>query len=246
MRSDMGKLITERERGGSRSKSMKHGASVRWEGHDASYDDQPKRAKVSRYGQYGYDAKEFSDVLPPLYGYLRKQVGRPWNKVYSELCQNLDKRKLTHVHVFTHVFQFVGRDVRRCTDGIYREKGQIRGRLDANGVYEEYGYAAPELYVHPRTGILHKNKKEGKHARKAREEREKKHDQLRFPDGREWKKIDGIWYDYRLIPFDPTDLRQKPVNLIYQGVKAFRELKRQLNKKERALVRQTLGKKEKA
>lgn len=246
MRSDMNKIVTERERGGSTAKSMKYGATVRWEGHDASYDDQPKRAKASRYGQYGYNAKEFSDVLGPLYGYLRKQVGRPWDKVYSELCQNLDKRNVSQVHVFSHVFQFVGVNVRRCTDGIYREKDQIRSRLDEKGRYEEYGYSTPELYVHPRTGLLRKNKTEGKRARKARLEREKKYDQLKFPDGREWRKIDGIWYDYRLIPFDPTDLRQRPTGLVYQGAKAFKELKRQLSKKELRLVHETLGRKEKA
>ncbi len=246
MRSDMSKVITERERGGSTAKSMKHGASVRWEGHDASYDDQPKRAKASRYGQYGYDAKEFSDVLPPIYGYLRKQVGRPWNKVYSELCQNLDKRNVSQAHVFSHVFDLVGLNVRRCTDGIYREKNSIRSRLDSKGVYEEYGYSAPELYVHPRTGLLRKNKKEGKHARKAREECEKKHDRLGFPDGREWRKIDGIWYDCRLIPSDPHEEPEFHNITWGDDGKRYRELKRQLNKKELALVRATLGKKEKA
>ena len=31
--------------------------------------------------EYGWNAKEFSDVLGPLRRYLRKQVGRPWDKV---------------------------------------------------------------------------------------------------------------------------------------------------------------------
>lgn len=43
MRADVGKVITERERHGSKSATAKDGASVRWNGHDADYDDQPKR-----------------------------------------------------------------------------------------------------------------------------------------------------------------------------------------------------------
>src|SRR5689334_7308384 len=34
------------------------------------------RAKESRHGQYGWESKQFSDLLGPLRKYLRKQVGR--------------------------------------------------------------------------------------------------------------------------------------------------------------------------
>ena len=242
MRADMGKVITERERaGGQRSRAGRDGGSVPWRGHEDSYDDQPKRGKISPVGRHGWHTKEFTDVLPPIYGFLRKQIGRPWDKIYSELCKHLDKRKLTHAHVFTHVFQFVGLHVRRCTDGIYRETGGIYGRLNDQGEYVESG-PSPELYVHPRTGLLRKNKKEGRHARKARLEREKTYNQLRFTDGREWRKIDGIWYDYRLVPFNSND--HFPKDLVYEGVKAFKVIKRQLSKQELRLVRETLGKKE--
>jgi hypothetical protein len=47
--------------------------------------------------------KEFSDLLGPLRRYLRKQVGRPWDKLWSEITQTLDSRSLTGQHIFDHI-----------------------------------------------------------------------------------------------------------------------------------------------
>lgn len=189
MRSDMGKVITERERARSRtSVTEKDGAYIRWQGHDGNYDDQPKRAKISAHGRYGWNAKEFTDVLGPLKGYIQKNVGRPWNKVYSEMCQYLDKGKLTHAHVFTHVFQWVGRNVVRCEDGAYREPHEM---TSWRSTY------APDFYVHPKTGILMKNKRvrESKQeVAKRRKEERKNRTEIEIDGSSCYKKIDDLWY----------------------------------------------------
>jgi hypothetical protein len=37
----------------------------------------------------------------------KSQVNRPWNKVYSELCANIDRRNTVQEHIFAHIEQFV-------------------------------------------------------------------------------------------------------------------------------------------
>lgn len=121
MRQDMGKVITERERHGSDRPNLKTGCSIHWKGFDADY-DLPRYQSSSPSRQYGPEgAKEFTDVLGPLRRWVGKQVGRPWNKVYSEICQVIDKRKVTHAHVLDHLYNWVCRNPFRDTKGVWRE-----------------------------------------------------------------------------------------------------------------------------
>lgn len=82
-------------------------------------------------------------MLGPLWKFLRGNVGRPWDKVYSELSEHLDKRKTTGLHVFDHIEQEVKQHCFTGQDG---------------GIYSYRGYGAPipvyGLYVHPRTRLL--------------------------------------------------------------------------------------------
>jgi len=98
---------------------------------------------VSAHSQHGWDAKEFSDLIGPLRKYLRKQIGRPWNDVYSELSQVLDKRSLSGRHIWTHVFQEVERYARSVDGVFYLPPRRGSGYLRVSG-----------LFVHPKTGIL--------------------------------------------------------------------------------------------
>ena len=77
--------------------------------------------------------------------YLRKQVGRPWDKVYSELSQTLDRRSLSGRHIWTHVRQEVTID---C---------HLEGKIVYPNVENRYittGQPVKGLYVHPITGLL--------------------------------------------------------------------------------------------
>src|SRR6516164_10536743 len=76
MRSDMASVVTERPRRGHTNPSKKWGRRLGKNEHDAE-DHGPTRAPIARRHQYGWNAKEFSDLLGPLRRYLRKQVGRP-------------------------------------------------------------------------------------------------------------------------------------------------------------------------
>src|SRR5207247_5947029 len=98
---------------------------------------------TARRRQYGSNWKDFSDLLGPLRRYLRKQVGRTWDKVWSEITQTLDSRSLTGQHIFDHIRSEVEQEAWIGEDGrLYHKRrwGSIQ-RLDG-------------LYVHPVTGLL--------------------------------------------------------------------------------------------
>src|SRR4051794_30559395 len=51
--------------------------------------------------------KSFSDLLGPLRRFLRSQVGRPWDKIFSEICAELPGQFPVREHFLRHVEQFV-------------------------------------------------------------------------------------------------------------------------------------------
>ena len=142
MRNDMAKVVTERPRRGHDRPSKKWGRRL----HPAEYeldDHGSNRAPIARRRQYGSSWKEFSDRLGPLRRFLRKQVGRPWDKVWSEITWTLDSRSLTGQHIFDHIRWEVEREAWIGEDGrLYHKRrwGSIQ-RLDG-------------IYVHPVTGLL--------------------------------------------------------------------------------------------
>lgn len=207
MRADMGKVITERPRTQSSLPTEKFGKSIRWEGFDGDYAE-PKRASGSRGRTYSWDPKDPTDMLGPLKGWVRKQVGRPWDKVYSKVCAVLDKRKLTHAHVLEHLFQWVGRSVVRCKDGRYREPDHMHGFYDTAGAWVITG-SVPDYYVHPKTGLLKVNlRSEGRHVRLERfRKQQQDRDVLELKDGSLYKKIEGIWYHLNIREASEAEVR---------------------------------------
>lgn len=145
MRRDMAKVVTERPRYGHVNRSKKTGLRIcRYNGED-HLDDLPKRVASSRSRQHGWDAKDFSDRIGPLKKFLRRQVGRHWDKVFSELSQSLDKRSLTGRHIWIHVWQYVKKDVEFGSDGyVYRKPIRRLGKI----------WRHTGLYIHPKTGVL--------------------------------------------------------------------------------------------
>jgi hypothetical protein len=47
----------------------------------------PTKRSMRRDYNESWGRKSLNDYLSPLRRYLAKQVGRPWDKVYSEICQ---------------------------------------------------------------------------------------------------------------------------------------------------------------
>jgi hypothetical protein len=141
MRENMLKVVVERERHGSTQKNRKWGRRLTFVP-ESDCENEPKFASSARRRQYGYDHKWCSDVLGPLCRFLRSNLSRPWDKVFSELREGLDVRKVTGRHVFDHVESMVDTS---CWSG---EGGKIYS-LRWGRQEEVEGF-----YVNPRTGPL--------------------------------------------------------------------------------------------
>jgi hypothetical protein len=86
---DMDKVIVERPR---------RGGGVQGDGRGF----RNSRERGSHLGmKRGYDhPKGLDENLAPLKRWLHKQVHRPWDKVYAELCSGIDRRSTVQAHVF--------------------------------------------------------------------------------------------------------------------------------------------------
>ena len=89
------------------------------------------------------DRKEQSDRLKPLWGYLHKHVGKPWNDVWSDICEHMDFRSVLGFHIRSHIDQYVHKRP-HMIDGVPHEIGY-------GGPWREIVYG---LYVDPADGLL--------------------------------------------------------------------------------------------
>ena len=209
MRKDMGKIVTEKPRHGSGLPNLKTRMSVKWKGDDAEYDI-PSKASNSASRQYGYNKRTFTDVLGPLKRYVFKQIGRKWNDVYSEMCKYLDKRKVTHAHVFDHIYSWIALNVYKGRNGFYYE--------------QPYSWMVRDLYVDPQTGIIRKQIQ-------PKTEPKKPVDWLIVVgDLEEFKKIDGVWYHTKYENYQWAEEKYCPVRMKY--LRRRMTNKRQLGKKD--------------
>jgi hypothetical protein len=141
MRWDMAKVIVERPRYGSRLKAGKkkgYGRYLRRQ----NIDDLPRREPM--LGRWRGMQRSLNEHLGPMRRFLRSRVGRPWNKVYQELCEHVALDNAVQNHVLTHIFQYVERRV------------ELRGRrvVHAEGWWRGIPLRTGELYVCPASGIL--------------------------------------------------------------------------------------------
>ena len=150
MRDDMANVVTERPRRGHGNKSKKTtGRSIRGYDPDRDYDE-ATRLPVARGRQYGYEAKEFSDLINPLGRYLRSCIGRPWNKVHSELSHRLDRRSLSGLHIWGHIRWEIETDCYIGEDRLAYSNDRTYGLSE---------YPVDGLYVHPKTGLIREQRR---------------------------------------------------------------------------------------
>jgi hypothetical protein len=202
MREDMYKVIVERPRSGSRWIGSREGRL-----HRASEEVSSKQGM-----RQGYDLrKSLNENLNPLKRFIASRVNRPWNKVYAEICTNIDSRNTVQQHIFAHLDQFVDRHTKMIDGEVY-----ITGRWGGHEAKPLRG-SDVELYVHPRTGILLRNRhRKTYNARKA-ESREQhaaeiaarrivlsEHEQLLL--------LDGFWYRVELARLPMCDCAKREAN----------------------------------
>ncbi len=92
--------------------------------------------------------KGLNENLNPLKRYLAANVGRPWNKIYSEIAEHLKPSSTVQQHVRDHLGDFVAVKT-RMHNGVVMAvtRDRLASLADTHAPY----------YVHPRTGLLRKN-----------------------------------------------------------------------------------------
>jgi len=143
MRKDMAKVIVERPRHNSRHGHFTPGRSrVLTDDDGVPYRAREKPRKQEK-------TKNLNEHLGPLKRYLEGQVGRPWNKIYSEISEHLKVTNPVQQHVRDHLDDFVA----------------VKTRMENGRVMSQHKYLGPvpldqewrRFYVHPKTGLLKKN-----------------------------------------------------------------------------------------
>lgn len=180
MREDMNKVIVERPR---RGKYGDERAAKR-------RNDFEGPAFLGIRAGYGY--RSLNENLAPLRRYLRAQVGRPWNKVFSEICAGIDGRNTVQQHIRQHIDDFIATKV-ELRDGAL---------VDLQDRWRYYGMTKQlrqELYVDPRTGLVRINK----HFRAWRRDQIEKAKQAQaqvearrrtLADDMQLHRLDGVWF----------------------------------------------------
>lgn len=217
MRPDLAKCTTERPRsGGKRAASykLKFGGTVPVHPdleHD--YPDENGGFKSSHRHRHR-ESKNFTDALGALRGNIRKNVGRPWNDVFSEFSKLLDRRSVSGYHIWTHLIQEVEINT-YAEDGVVYEHGR----------YGSSDFPVSGFYVHPVTGILEYKKSNRYRYRRPKEVI------IPVPDaeGWEYKQIDGLWFRYKL-----TEVVSK------YGWKEVKTEKKSANRKEISWIKKRI------
>jgi hypothetical protein len=180
MREDMSRVIVEPPRlGGGRTRK----------GRTRPLEDLPKQEGMQRPHMRSGDWKMLNENLAPLRRFLERQVGRPWNKVYSEIARHLRVDNAVQQHVRDHLADFVAVKPRR------RER------------YDWLWYQP--LYVDPKDGLLKRTDRlpEVKALRRGRRGIAEPPDRIALASNRELRRIDGLWYEVTLAPLPEPEYR---------------------------------------
>jgi hypothetical protein len=242
MRADMAKVIVERPRLGGgvrRPKGNRKRARL------ALADQLPMREGIKR--QWQSWRKSLNEHLGPLRRYLQSQVGRPWNKVHSEISQHLRLDSAVQSHVLDHLDDYVAKHVEEIDGELYSWSGYSVG----------HRLRSP-FYVCPRTGLLRENKqyRDGKRQRK---KLQLPTDRVEIDAWHHYCRIGGVWYEVCLKPLNQEAIGRWDVVLKTRvdwqlmselreryGLPAFAVSKRQLNKREVVRVLNVLAMRQRA
>ncbi len=188
MRHDMSRVLVERPR---------YGGIWTRKGRPVPFDHLPSKQGMQRpYLERGA-YKDLNENLRPLWRFLERQVGRPWNDVYSEIARNLRVTSTVQQHVRDHLPNFVQ----------VNAHGRMPGPL---GVGDPWPWYEP-LYVDPADGILKRTGdlpeiQEVKRLRRAMHRRPRPSDSLDVA-ARHLRKIDGIWYEVTFADLPKPEYR---------------------------------------
>jgi len=239
MRKDMSKVIVERPRLGRSRAGLRPGRSA------ALVDDDGEPIRAQRPARAPKKdrpdrTKALNENLAPLRRFIGRQVGRPWDKVYSEIAENLKVTSTVQQHVRDHLEDFVALGG-RMKNGEVLLPGRFGGDRTLVQDYRRF-------YVHPRTGLLKENPHYRKYsatyrAKQLAAEKERAA-RMRVIDAKTQlhKLKDGIWWEVKLGKIGDgreadvvlaAGLSSLDAHTLYGRENARAIAKRQLNKAEK-------------
>ena len=236
MRKDLNKVLTERPRVGHKNK-YKQTRKQHQRSFDCSDEDGPFGGCEGMRQPYR-DRKQNSDLWSAIRRWMAKQVGRPWNDVFSEVCRDLHESDDMRAHFMAHVRIEVDEQVNITPNGrLYRPRGPLsRGDWD-NWTPDHIPGVRKRYYVDPRDGILKKTPDADYIGERHWRYEPESFGWVMF-DGVQIKYIDGIWYAVAITVRKESyiDRRYNFSTKTYEPYSAFRDAydfhKRQLNSKE--------------
>lgn len=216
MRKDMAKMLVETHR----SSAAVTYKDTRKRGNDPrDFENAPKREKIK--GRYGYDTKEFGENFPPLIGFLRKNVGRKWDAVYSELCASLKGGGTVIAHTKLHLFRDFLVEKPFWIDGVPHDRPE-------NSWKGPSPLSADQPYV-DQNGILRitaQNK--NSRPRRAWHAHWRVDGRVIVDKHKQYRKIDGAWFEIllKMLPRSPLE-----TGLVYYDVFLKQHIKGYVYKK---------------
>lgn len=190
MRKDMSRKVIERPR------FKPHGTkdAIRKTRRRTDYENMPHGESLRRPHRANYTDKKLSDNLAPLLRYLDKQIGRPWDKVQSEMLERLDTRDPIQHHIFEHVDSHIAIKCQR-----------VPLEESATGLVYHYAFGRSkrrwtvdkgQLFVCPETGIIKRAKALRCEVAVAKEKtlQHIDEDHCAF-------KLRGIWFMFEFVPY---------------------------------------------
>jgi hypothetical protein len=205
MRKDFNRVLTEDPRRGSRNKF----GQIRRCKLNSIFDEEFSGGKESimaqRRNQKKQDRKRFGDLLNPLERWVRKQVGKNWDVVYSEVSELFDRRSQIKDHVHQHLL----------LDFVETKTKLIDGVVCTFNAYDGWTPVAKSwrrnFYVHPTTKILCTTEKDNDPSYKVKEAEELKTRQdavFRVVDKDHHLYFqDGVWWVFAIVDRTPPTVR---------------------------------------
>src|SRR5262245_31473082 len=118
MRWDMFKVIVERPRFDNGSPPK--GKNRKWQ--RFSLEESPLREFRGMRAR----SKYLNEHLGPLYRFIERQLGRPWDKVFQEICERLRVDSAVQKHVRDHLPDIVALDVEKHGRVVHYKPGSYR------------------------------------------------------------------------------------------------------------------------
>ncbi len=238
MRADMAKVIVERPRhpgwGSNKPKGYR-----KYENRNQA-EGLPRCEGMKRRWKGG--TKHFNEHLGPLRRYLESQVGRPWDKVFSEISAHISRDSVVQDHVRDHVMDYVTVNV-VLLDGVPCYAGGPRGwgRIGMP-LHEMWG--AKLFYVCPRSGLLKKVKRVPRRQRRVNPTA-RQLPSIRVDETHLCRFLDGAWYLVEVQRFPgPADGTQTVHDPLMNRSLTREEAVREYGAAVFGVARRLLGKRE--